>query len=964
MPTTLSPHSVTLNSPDQSSPPTSGPAARLPSPIITSSPDVASAPGDHSSSPIDRPAVALLIQTDRSQDELESKWLPKLGRLRVDREVVLSGYALYSLRTWFLSRTHWSQTIVTQTGKPTEHISAYLIVPDPELAPKVGELEVHTATKLLMSETHAQARKTEWGTLLVNTPSSFRQDIFPVPGGDLRQARPYLLVNTGLRRLGCGGRAAMALEPPIPALRRKFHELYRLPTPPGQGAPIGRTVSPTTSPSKPEGSPGSPSSSNHPVLSDPFTLMLKELVKLIQAALALWGMFGTDREDLEIDGLFCDETKAGIFQWRREMGMEHEESLKLEKETSGGCIDPKTLAALLSSVTSTRYHLAQLGVEKLPKDPFGNPRRFLSAWHSYQISIGRANSKAQYLTVSSVRALNAHFMSERIRSPGDALKVPRFLLSGVASAASSVHANLKGGGAEDTPLRKREHHAHFLDHASDDESGVGLIIPDEEVGSFASPNAITTNLEAYISGVLKSREKDWDTVGARRVAQLWNGHVVSDALKKQRSGKLRHDVRPLRKRTTSRDVGVETADGSDTGGGGARGALKEMTVRTGQVLKGGLNFARRGTVYETSDSDPGGGQSSIRNVLARKRQSMVPTVIEPDVEEVEEQLVDRASLSPSPSFSNHNNRNGTGTGTGSIRAPFLGAASRASTKRPSIITSLSNEGSDAASRSLRGSSVDLMRRSPLEERWEAARPSDGRQRPVRTVSERAAVWHDRGRATTMLRTASDGADVVIEEGGNEWEVLNPHGTAKGQHDDWAPLRMAELRRRWGVACDGTDVRHSLQDRMAYSDVRVSPSEHLAIDVEMCAVVLELREKERELARKEDELKTLEDAVFKASQDVIDAVRARRTHLARLNEQADAVKRQLGRSLEEVEEDESLNWTSKKIQFYLSEDTNTNEVTWNLRQLHREWEAVRKENERRRKEAEEVEEKRGWWRFGM
>jgi hypothetical protein len=58
--------------------------------------------------------------------------------------------------------------------------------------------------------------------------------------------------------------------------------------------------------------------------------MLKELVKLIQAALALWGMFGTDREDLEIDGLFCDETKAGIFQWRREMGMEHEESLKLE----------------------------------------------------------------------------------------------------------------------------------------------------------------------------------------------------------------------------------------------------------------------------------------------------------------------------------------------------------------------------------------------------------------------------------------------------------------------------------------------------------------------------------------------------------------------------------------------------------------------------------------------------------
>lgn len=31
-----------------------------------------------------------------------------------------------------------------------------------------------------------------------------------------------------------------------------------------------------------------------------------------------------------IDGLFCDETKKGIFAWRRNMGMEHEEALKIE----------------------------------------------------------------------------------------------------------------------------------------------------------------------------------------------------------------------------------------------------------------------------------------------------------------------------------------------------------------------------------------------------------------------------------------------------------------------------------------------------------------------------------------------------------------------------------------------------------------------------------------------------------
>ena len=48
------------------------------------------------------------------------------------------------------------------------------------------------------------------------------------------------------------------------------------------------------------------------------------MVKLIQAALAIWGLFGTDRDDLEVDGLFCNETKEGISRWRKLMGM-HEQ---------------------------------------------------------------------------------------------------------------------------------------------------------------------------------------------------------------------------------------------------------------------------------------------------------------------------------------------------------------------------------------------------------------------------------------------------------------------------------------------------------------------------------------------------------------------------------------------------------------------------------------------------------------
>jgi hypothetical protein len=43
---------------------------------------------------------ALLIPTDRPLEELEDRWLPRLGKLRVREEIVLQGYSLYAVRTW------------------------------------------------------------------------------------------------------------------------------------------------------------------------------------------------------------------------------------------------------------------------------------------------------------------------------------------------------------------------------------------------------------------------------------------------------------------------------------------------------------------------------------------------------------------------------------------------------------------------------------------------------------------------------------------------------------------------------------------------------------------------------------------------------------------------------------------------------------------------------------------------
>lgn len=207
-----------------------------------------------------------------------------------------------------------------------------------------------------------------------------------------------------------------------------------------------------------------------------------------------------------------------------------------QKETSGGCIDPRTLAVLLSSVTSARYQLGVLGIEKLPKDPFSNVRRFLAAWRHYQSTLNTTGKPImQYLSVQGIRQLNSCYVVERRGHASDALKVHKLLFSGVGSVASGVSAVVKGGGTHDdaTPARKREQHIRFKGREED--CGVGMIMPEGTVGTAAAPDVITSDLEAYVKGVLKSREKDWDVMGARHIAELWSGRVAEGGEGRQQS---------------------------------------------------------------------------------------------------------------------------------------------------------------------------------------------------------------------------------------------------------------------------------------------------------------------------------------------------------------------------------------------------------------------------------------------
>lgn len=86
--------------------------------------------------------------------------------------------------------------------------------------------------------------------------------------------------------------------------------------------------------------------------------------------------------------------------------------------------------------------------------------------------------------------------------------------------------------------------------------------------------------------------------------------------------------------------------------------------------------------------------------------------------------------------------------------------------------------------------------------------------------ERAMAWHNQGKATAMLRTSSDGADVSLEENGIEWEVIEGHGTGKGRPSTMS--RSARIKRGCasGSRTGGKiERRHSLEPPETYAYVR-------------------------------------------------------------------------------------------------------------------------------------------------
>lgn len=141
---------------------------------------------------------------------------------------------------------------------------------------------------------------------MVTSLANFRSDftIVHIPNGNFLEVQERLYANINVLRMGCSGRSALTLEEP------RYVWLFHFTT-------CAKIVTSDTTKDRFISSYHLPDQAliRSPAL---FNSVVLELVKLIQAALSVFGMFDLERE--ERNGLLCDVTCDGIQRWVTKIG--------------------------------------------------------------------------------------------------------------------------------------------------------------------------------------------------------------------------------------------------------------------------------------------------------------------------------------------------------------------------------------------------------------------------------------------------------------------------------------------------------------------------------------------------------------------------------------------------------------------------------------------------------------------
>ncbi|KAG6854767.1 hypothetical protein C0991_001194 [Blastosporella zonata] len=328
------------------------------------------------------------------------------------------GYQMYAVEKWILERNRPVTVLLVYTGDPAHKISVFALSPLPELSPTEAQAEWDKALQHLRRD-GARPKETPHGVLMATSLAHFRSDytIVLIPDGNFLAVREQLYANINLLRMGCSGRSALTLEDPSDATKSRFISTYHFPDSICAHCPVTSTEnlsltktrshshsqstsvlnfakyspenpSPSLSKSKmPLGLPTEPRPSPSKERNKPdnsvFIATVLELVKLVQAGLALFAMYGPTPKPQVIspplDGLLCDRTVEGIRRWIVEIGHPCVGLDPMER-----IADPMFVSALVSLVLCVRNKLAAIGFSQIvPKDPFLHPLHFFSALAAY-----------------------------------------------------------------------------------------------------------------------------------------------------------------------------------------------------------------------------------------------------------------------------------------------------------------------------------------------------------------------------------------------------------------------------------------------------------------------------------------------------------------------------------------------------------------------------------------------------
>lgn len=433
----------------------------------------------------------------------------------------------------------------------SRQICVNVYVPNPELGDPQRSWD---RAQALLRRDGARAKETALGVLFVTASSHASPFLNPVvvPPGDA-DPRSLLYANIALRRLGCDSRRALSLTVEIGRdARERFLSLYRLP-------PVARH--------------------------DGFVVTVLEVVKVVQAALALFGLGPCARmttgshhgstvslespnahEAIEPDGLraltllsprltppVCDTTVRGISEWL------HIGDALVPGMLDGGdgILPPAVLSALLSIVLSVRAMLQDLGVLHDSSDPFVHRSKLLRAYGKFLSSassrIGRVDA-ASHLSIDGIQAL--HRAADEKRQSEGIRRVIKSKIDDVRDrlpTLSTEHESLRASGS---------HHIQ---------------------------NAETHDIDAFVSGL----NADWG-IRVDSVRGLWRLGKSGKLVRARRrlnhlDGTGRQVVTPSGGNYSDTGATTET-DGEPHSLGIARGirGIGDRTYRAGRSIGDGL----------------------------------------------------------------------------------------------------------------------------------------------------------------------------------------------------------------------------------------------------------------------------------------------------------------------------------------------------------------------------------------